>query len=162
MKGIKMLDNLKDYIDGEREDFEIYPFDGAKGWSEGSKKMLSSKKWPLWKKASIVACFLLVMLGTIYQADTKENPSALAELNTYYQVEINHKVNLIKSHLDDVSVLKDLELIDQAFAELKSDLQENVDNEEVILAMMENYQLKLRILEEILNRLEKEGNASNL
>ncbi|MEM0938524.1 MAG: hypothetical protein AAF600_00320 [Bacteroidota bacterium] len=157
-----MLDNLKNYIDGEREDFEIYPFNSEKGWSKGSRKMLSSEKWPLWKKLSIVACFLLVILGTLYQTDTQNSPNALAELNTYYQIEINQKVNLIKSHLDDVSILKDLELIDQAFAELKSDLQEDVDNEQVILAMMENYQLKLRILEEILNRLEEESNASNL
>ena len=46
--------------------------------------------------------------------------------------------------------------MDQVFAELKTDLEENVDNEEVITAMMENYRLKLQILEEILVELEKE------
>ena len=43
-----------------------------------------------------------------------------------------------------------------AFSELKADLKDNVDNEEVVTAMMENYRLKLQILEEILKELEKE------
>ena len=63
----------------------------------------------------------------------------------------------MRSHLGDTRILEDLAVMDQAFAELKADLRDNVDNEEVIAAMMENYQLKLQILEEILNELEKEN-----
>ena len=77
-------------------------------------------------------------------------------MENYYEGEINKKVTLIKGQLEDDQILKDLEEMDAVFADLKADLNENVDNEEVIMAMMENYRLKLQILEEILNELEKE------
>ncbi len=157
-----MLDNLKGHIDNQREDFEIYPFDSDEGWNEVSKRIIPTKKWSVWKIASAVACFLLVALGVIYQGQPITKQSELADLESYYQMEINQKVSLIKSHLKDPSVLEDLNSMDQAFAELKNDLKDNVDNEEVLLAMMENYQLKLKILEEILLELEIDNNASIL
>ena len=70
--------------------------------------------------------------------------SELAEMEMYYKSEIDYKVSLVKNHLNDESILEDLAAMDQAFAELKVDLKDNVDNEEVVSAMMENYQLKLK------------------
>jgi len=43
--------------------------------------------------------------------------------------------------------------LDKTFAELKDDLKDNADNEEVILAMIRNYRLKLEILDQILKQL---------
>ncbi len=157
-----MSDSLKEHIDNTREDFEIYPFESDKSWEQISKKVMPEKKWPLWKLTSVAACFLLVLSGAIYQLVPQNPQGELADLESYYQGEISQKVNLIKSHLKDPSVLEDLDLMDQAFAELKNDLKDDVDNEEVVLAMMENYQLKLKILEEILLELENENNASTL
>ena len=39
------------------------------------------------------------------------------------------------------------------FKSLKEDLKDNADNEEVVFAMIQNYRLKLDILEEILLQL---------
>lgn len=157
-----MLDNLKDHIENQREDFEIYPFDGEAGWEQISKKITPEKKWPVWKLASVAACMVLVAFGSIYQMNVSETQETLSEVERYYESEINHKISLVRSQLEDPSILEDLEAMDQAFAELKADLKDNVDNEEVLAAMMENYQLKLRILEEILGELEKEQIESNL
>ena len=44
--------------------------------------------------------------------------------------------------------------LDNIFRELKEDLNDNADNEEVVVAMIQNYRLKLEILEEILMQLE--------
>ena len=44
--------------------------------------------------------------------------------------------------------------LDNVFRELKEDLKDNADNEEVVVAMIQNYRLKLEILEEILIQLE--------
>jgi hypothetical protein len=54
----------------------------------------------------------------------------------------------------------DAELVDldKTFTELKNDLKDNADNEEVILAMIRNYRLKLEILDEILNQLRSVKN----
>jgi len=48
----------------------------------------------------------------------------------------------------------ELSELDNIFRELKEDLNDNADNEEVVVAMILNYRLKLEILEEILLQLE--------
>ena len=53
-------------------------------------------------------------------------------------------------------LVADLERMDAVFEELKGDLEDDVHNEAVITAMIDNYRLKLRILEEILEELEEQ------
>jgi len=159
-----MLDNLKDHIANQRDDFDTYPFDPANGWKELSKHIKKKEdKWSKWKILSAAACLLLVAIGSYYySSSTPAISSELSEVQQYYTAEIDAKIMLVKSQIKDPRVIEDLEAMDEAFAELKGDLKDNVDNEEVIAAMMENYQLKLRILEEILNELEKENGKSSL
>ena len=156
-----MSDSLKNHIDTKREDFEIYPFDVEAGWNQISNKVQPRAIWPGWKWISVAACVIFVIAGVVVQSVEIPN-GELSEVERYYETEINEKITLVRSQLSDPSILQDLEAMDMAFAELKADLRENVDNEEVIVAMMENYQLKLQILEEILRELEKENSESSL
>lgn len=152
-----MLDNLKDHIDSQRDDFEIYPFDAEEGWKAISKKVSPRRMWTASRVVGVASCVLLVVAGALYQFSPDESlNSELSEMEQFYNVEIDHKVSLVKSQIEDKRVLEDLAQMDQAFADLKADLKDNVDNEEVVAAMMANYQLKLEILEEILRKLEKE------
>ena len=153
-----MLDNLKDHIDNKRDEFETYPFDVDAGWEEIAQKVVpTQQKRDPWKIASIVACFALICAGTIFFMNpVAQEENEIVELERYYNGEINQRISLVKSQLNDHRILEDLNVMDQAFAELKADLKDNVDNQEVITAMMENYQLKLQILEEIIKELEKE------
>ncbi|WP_421764086.1 hypothetical protein [Ekhidna sp.] len=153
-----MRDNLKDYVEGSKDDFELYPFDSDGEWKSISNKIGPSKgKNDPWKISGIAACFAAIIGCTIFfmNPETPVN-GEIAELERFYDSEINYKITLIKGKLNDDRILNDVAEMDAAFAELKADLNDNVDNEEVITAMMENYQLKLQILEEILSELEKE------
>ena len=152
-----MQDNLKDHIDAKREDFELYPFESDQEWAKISEKIVpaNGKKDP-WKYIGIAACFALIVGSTFFFIRPTNEGGEVAEIENFYATEINQKVSLIKNHQQGDYILKDLEEMDAVFAELKSDLKDNVDNEEVITALMENYRLKLQILEEILNELEKE------
>ena len=51
--------------------------------------------------------------------------------------------------------------LDRAYNELKEDLKDNADNEEVIEAMIQNYRIKLDILEEMLRRLKHSNESQN-
>ena len=51
--------------------------------------------------------------------------------------------------------------LDKVFQELKNDLKDNADNEEVIVAMIQNYRLKLEILKDILNQLKSTDENNN-
>jgi len=153
-----MSDKLKHVVDEARGDFEVYDFNIEKGWGDIKEKVLPPSSGWRWQKISgFAASFVLFALATWYFGYADSTADELSEVEQYYTTEINHKVSLVKSHLRDARVLEDLEAMDQAFAELKADLNDNVDNEEVVAAMMENYQLKLQILEEILKELEKEN-----
>jgi hypothetical protein len=58
----------------------------------------------------------------------------------------------------DASLRKEVDIelteLDHIYRELKEDLKDNADNEEVVVAMIQNYRLKLEILEEILLQLK--------
>jgi len=153
-----MQDNLKDHIDQQRDEFEVYPFDTEKEWTKLESKITpKNSHFSHWKIAGIAACFLMVVFGVGFtHTNQGEVNNQLSELEKFYEGEIDQKVTLIKHQIGDDQILQDLNEMDQVFAELKTDLEENVDNEEVITAMMENYRLKLQILEEILVELEKE------
>lgn len=153
-----MQDNLKEYIGQARDDFEAYPFNESQGWEELSKKIspIQKKKSP-WKWAGIAASFLAIVCFAMfgYTAQSLAN-SEVVELEQFYTGEINQKITLIKNQVQDDHILENITEMDAAFAELKADLNDNVDNEEVIMAMMENYRLKLQVLEEILKELDRE------
>ncbi len=153
-----MQDNLKDQIENNQEDFEIYPFDSENGWNEISNKIAPAKKKNLGWTMGIAASRLMVMGFGFYSFQHQSDPLAneVAEIENYYGNAIDQKIALVRNEIKDERILNDLNAMDEAFAELKVDLKDNVDNQEVVEAMMENYRMKLQILEEILKELDKE------
>jgi len=76
----------------------------------------------------------------------------LAEASAYYNDEIQKKrKELMKCTSGNPDVTKEINnefgQLDKAFKELQSDLKENVDNQQVIDAMIQNYRMKLEVLE---------------
>lgn len=165
-----MEDKLKQWISSQREEFEIHDFDLDSGWdkiSEGINKKviensLQKKRWFSIAAAVIILLVAggILMPSIIGGSGSDQNifagNSELAEASEYYTSEINYRLAAARELVDDQSVFEDLDELDRAFAELKNDLKDNADNEEVIIAMMENYQLKLRILDRILKELRKD------
>jgi hypothetical protein len=83
----------------------------------------------------------------------------LLEAEYYYTAQIDEKKEVFYCLTADNKGLRDdvnMELIelDQVFKDLKEDLKDNADNEEVVFAMIQNYRLKLEILEEISRQLQ--------
>lgn len=157
-----MSDRLKSYIEQKREELEVYEFDLDQGWSELNNRLgpeESVSKLKLWKSIAAAASILLVAsLSFIFvQNGTNDTlPIEIVETQNYYQQQIDHKVALVKSISGSEELVADLERMDAVFEELKGDLKDDVHNEAVVTAMIENYRLKLRILEEILEELEEQ------
>lgn len=83
----------------------------------------------------------------------------LMEAEFYYSSMIDQRTEEFYQLAGNNSPLRneiniELTELDNVFRELKEDLQDNADNEEVVVAMIQNYRLKLEILEEILLQLE--------
>jgi hypothetical protein len=157
-------DDLKKFVNSRREEFEL-PADGLDGlWAniEAGVARQEKRTLPLWKKpAWRVAASLLLLLGATWLAWPSPAPTAeaseWAEAQQFYQAEIDQKIQVLQAKtggLDPV-LAENLAMLDQAMAELKEDLKDQADNEEVVAAMIKNYQLKLKILEEILQQLQE-------
>lgn len=162
--------DLKDFIDVNRESFEVYDY-AQDDWQAISAKLNQEEKRaksvviPLkyvWRAASI----FLIMIGAVFymswvnwksQSQEIMMSAELQEAEYYYGELIATKVAHIQ-RLDqnaEQEVFRNMEALDQAFSELRSDLKDNADNEEVIHAMIDNYKIKLQILEQIITQLEE-------
>lgn len=86
----------------------------------------------------------------------KMNPE-LAETEYYYVSEIDRLMEEVenKKLTDDVKEL--LKQLDQEFNLLKNEMGEQVNSNQIIEAMIENYRLKIKLLEKILNSYSNEN-----
>lgn len=163
-----MKDKLKESVDNRREDFEIFDADFDQMW-ESIDGNLNKSRWTVWGLVSKVAAAILVLaLVTWGFVSFKVSSSSegvalheispeLAETEYYYSQQVAEKLTIIKASNADVDkeVMDNLLALDSAYQDLKQDLKDNADNEEVVAAMITNYRLKLSILEQILKEIKQ-------
>ena len=174
-------DKLEEFVSQNREGFDS---DGPSKdlWTNISSQIVSKKKIrtvPLYQALSLAAV-LLVSVGlsmfyfTMQWSEKKHESEALvnpidseysgisltdvspelAEAEDYYNKEVSHKLSQLKEIKADQEAIEEVEFLDAEFKLLKQELGES-NNEKVITAMIENYQLKLDILENILEQYKK-------
>ncbi len=90
----------------------------------------------------------------------------MMESKAYYTSLINTKTNEVYQLAANQPLLRDeikdeLKELDQEFLRLQNDLLDNADSEEIIAAMIQNYRLKLQILEETLIQLQAQKHEKN-
>ena len=161
--------DFKKFVEFNRNEFEVYEAP-SESWNAIADK-LDQRDCKKGKSITIpltyvwrLAMMLLLVAGLgIYLVlpswDSSRSVSMspdVVEASQYYNEMIVMKVAAIDQIDQTVSseVLNDMNALDAAFNELKNDLNDNADNEEVVQAMMNNYKIKLQILEQILEQLE--------
>lgn len=161
-----MSDRLKEHINKYRDEFELYPLDLSEEWKKLSKQLKPSNSNHKLVYMSIAASVIIFILGGIsifnIQTNNRIYSTEMQEAQFYYQEIIDAKLILIKNQISDPQLVADLDELDQAFYELKNDLKDDAQNEEVIIAMIDNYRLKLKILEKILKNLDDERHEEDI
>lgn len=156
-----MQDNFKGYIEKNIDEFD-HSFDVDKGWANFSKKNTPKKsKIVVWAVAASVA-LLVGVFGANFMLENSapKQLSEWEEVELFYQNQIDDMTILVTNYSSDKSLLNDLEEMDNAFLEIKNDLQDDAANEEVIEAMMNHYRLKLEILEKMLDEIREDNETS--
>lgn len=160
-----MKDKFKLYLDQHKNEIDgFYEEDFESIWKNVSGELNSRNKRPraiLLKIAATLLAFMII--GYIaYQVGHYNGyvSQELAEAETHYMPMISKKMSLIQTHHGKIDALiwEDMRQIDQACKELKNDLKDQVDNEEVINAIIQNYRIKLNILDQLLEEIENKGN----
>lgn len=175
-----MKDNFEKFVENHHDEFDVHEPD-LRNWDAIEQNLSKPKNkklvfFPYLKyAASIVVLLSIGYFSRYYFEDNKQLSNAETEIQinipevneaeAYYSAQVDKKSKELFSYTSlDASiktdVKRDLSELDSVYAELKKDLKDNVANEEIVQAMIQNYRLKLEILEDLLEMLEKEKNDS--
>ncbi|MEM7102417.1 MAG: hypothetical protein AAF502_04730 [Bacteroidota bacterium] len=127
-----------------------------------------SKVVNIWGYARVAAVAILLLTigaigGSYFSGSAYQSPGLVmqdlsteyAEAEAYYVSQINQKMDQIKTFDLSESVVEDIQSLNDEFNSLRSKLGDEVTDEVIISAMIENYKTKIRILERVVDRMEK-------
>ena len=153
-------DKLEQFIRQHKSDFD--DLKAPKGLFDKIVPV-ERKVHPLYKWVAVAATtLLLISVGYIF-GSMQRNPESIAgwkdfqEAEQYYQGRINVKMEEIKSLNVSHDVMNDLEVLDEVYGQLKNELNKdpNADAKVLLSSMIRHQQQKLKMMDEILERVEK-------
>jgi len=177
------LDQLEKFVLDNKDEFDdLEPSEDLfKELATPEKKIVQLRSWKLIVRvaAAIVIFSLGFTLNEFVSNDNNrtltqdnninmENDSlrmAFNEMQFYYTSQIDNVTNeILKLSNSDEGISDELDIqmkeFNTIFEELRNDLKDQANDEEVIEAMILNYRMKLRLLEDMkaqLNTINKEG-----
>ena len=168
------MDKLEDFIRNNRRDLDIYEPD-PNVWYRIRKKIRSGKS-PLLRWVA-AAAMVVVVLGTsliLYTGarnrntdyiSNKSRQQELKETEIFYNSIVNSLYREAEPFFTSQPEIKkelytDMARIDSLCIEIKKDLKDNISNQEVIEALVQNYRIKIQILEEMLNTLREDDDMN--
>lgn len=165
------MDNLEKYIKDNRADFDT-EIPSLKIWANVEREIArpDTQKRFVWQWVGrIAAAVALLIVGAglgifLHEQRTEaalnaEVPIAaeLEKTEAYYNKQVANKLALLNVENPDPSVIADLKQIDIVQEELKKELKAapTSTKEEIINHLIENYKIKLGILERVLEHIEE-------
>lgn len=175
-----MKDRLEEFIIENREAFDIYEPD-SRIWNRVRDNLpqppRAVRHMPLSTLLRIAAIGLILFsvvaggaAGLAYRQkqlalQARENPE-LQEAERYYNTLYTEKYSAASAVLTNYpGVLEEfngeMSLLDSICASLKTDLKDDAANAEVVQALIENYRMRITLLEHLLYELEAAGQPKN-
>jgi hypothetical protein len=172
------MERLEEHIRRNRDDLDRYdPPAGA--WRKIRKELKKGKS--MRRQWISIAAMFIVILGTalvLFRPEYRWSDSArrnsnddgltqlspqIRETEVYYNNLINSLYSEATPLLTNNPELKkelntDLSQLDSICSDIKKDLKDNISNQDVVEAMIQNYRIKIRILEEMLTTLKENEN----
>jgi len=173
------MDKLEEHIRKNREDLDRYiPSSGI--WKKIrrniNKENTQARKW-----LSIAAMFIVILgtalvflkFGALRSGDGlhKNDDETITSQNTQLketEIYYNNLVNSIYTEAKPLltanpeiqkELVTDFSHLDSICADIKKDLKDNVANQEVIEALIQNYRIKIQLLEDMLTTLKENENT---
>jgi len=180
-----MKDKLEKYVTENKASFDVYE-PGEDAWNKIASKIKKTRVYHLNYKTVLVrvAAVLIIFFSSYYfhsymhnrknnerfalkdkiQENLFINPE-MVETEAYYTNLVSDKLVELRQYTNtypeiENDVKYDLNELDSVYTEIKKDLKDNVANDEVIEAMIQNYRLKLKILEDLLEQLKQSQNSN--
>lgn len=166
-------DELKKHIEQHRAEYDDYGFDSASAWDKISEKLPKEEVkvktlFPRKTLLRIAAIFLVCCgIGTAYIVGLRNGkndkamaaktalPAEFVEAQNYYATQVNTKMEEVKK-LDtgNEEIAQEIQLLQKEYQRLEKEMQKPVNKQEIINAMIENYKLRLALLESYLEEMK--------
>ncbi len=163
---------MKEFIDKHKDEFnEERP--GADLWSRIEadlpevevERMVPIKRF--WQMAAgLTAVFVLAFFALQRPLDqpTAELPASenditnVDQLEQFYSVQVKNKMEALQMYEVDEELLGEVQLLKEEFDMLKEEAGLGVNQEEILDEMIDNYRLRVNILEDIMREMSKQSN----
>ncbi|MFM1932257.1 MAG: hypothetical protein RL226_1560 [Bacteroidota bacterium] len=167
-------DKLKSFIDQHRADFDDERpsrdvWSGIEARLPEDRGRFVNVRW-LWTLGAVAAMVILLLGSYIFLLDRDEpqmaeqsNPNfrlanvseEMAEVETYYLAEVNLRIEEVKKFPEGEEYLAAVDELREEYEQLCLEMGRGADREKVVEAMIQNYRLRLEILEEMLEELRQ-------
>lgn len=174
-----MEDKWREFVNTNRDEFENDSPEDR--FFKKIAPVLKSEKSPKMIRLSVVwqmaAAFLILFGITLFflmskddsvkevrlaeKNNSKDNRLVLADVNPelaeteyYYVTQIDQLMQEVESRHLTPEIKEILEQLDVEFKMLEKEMGENVNKDQIIEALIENYRLKIKLLEKLLNSYE--------
>ncbi|NNK79889.1 MAG: hypothetical protein HKO93_00200, partial [Flavobacteriales bacterium] len=131
---------------------------------------LGEKPRRLWPIGASIAAILAVgaLLFTLDdfngEEDIQEHMTAgldlsafgeeLAEVDRYYAIQVGQRMERLSAYDVDEGLMEEMNFLNEEFESLKEEMGEGIDDTKVVEALIENYRLRLQLLEDLLEAVE--------
>ncbi|MCH2199733.1 MAG: hypothetical protein MK081_13220 [Flavobacteriales bacterium] len=171
----KFIDQHRGGFDNEMPSGDLWSKIDAELGPQESIERTVPIRW-LWMTVASAACAVLLMGVFVFLQDVgtevvAENPptqaqqtipslslsdisSELAEVEQYYISEVSLRTEELMQYAEAEEYLAEVELLKEEFESLKKEMGRGVDQYKIVEAMIQNYRLRLEILEALLEELE--------
>lgn len=169
-----MPDNFESFIRQHREEFEEHG-PSPRVWDALEQELTGKRKGKVvsllqknWFKAAVIAVLLANAAALFYFTKHRQRQQQelaviapdIQEAGVYYTTRINEKLQQIDAYPDaalglDSTARKELALRNDTYKALERELKNNPGNERIRAAMVRYYQLKLDLLDKILEELQQ-------
>jgi hypothetical protein len=168
----KRVDRLEQFV-GQHRDGLDSQVPSLKVWAEIDRKLEESRPSarirPIWRALRVAASVVVLLAaGAVIgmYAYKYSNPAQLptlaeiapeyAELEHYYTSQVNNRLQELSRINQAQTVQPDLQQLDELYQELQKELDQapKGSEEQIIEAMIRNYQIKLDILERVLEKIQ--------
>lgn len=172
------MDNLEEHIRKHREDLDRY-YPSADTWKRIDKKLRKDKRrnhqWiSIAAMVAVIFGTALLLFRPVYRwsDDKKSNDNEISKYNPQLKETEIYYNNLVNSLYKEASPMltdnpeirkelySDMSHLDSICIELKKDLKDNISNQEVMEALIQNYRIKIQILEDMVGVLKENKNTT--
>lgn len=166
------MDNFEKHIRENAAEFDEHKADRSKMWTKISQELEveAPKVIPLWKSPKLrFAASLLILLGLAgfigmqvlssgSSVETQYASKELLDIDVHYKGLVSYQVQLVQnspnlSEEDKIEFLSFMDELDVEYEQLRIEMQNNLDNERVLEAIVSNYKQRIELIENLLKQI---------